>query len=161
VGHMLGGGGAVRQGCMLWLVAANVRLHPSCGKYDENFQSLRSTVTFCFNHPLGPEVSHLSRSQCTILPGAFSSSRVVRHQSTLFDWLSHMTFTAMCAPSGDCKKHIHVWEPQEGGRWQVRQHGMTQHSNSVCGDMKHTMVVCLDEYAMPRTFAVYCSHVIG
>lgn len=21
--------------------------------------------------------------------------------------------------SGDCKKHIHVWEPQEGGRWQV------------------------------------------
>jgi ribosome assembly protein RRB1 len=22
--------------------------------------------------------------------------------------------------TGDCRKHIHVWEPQEAGRWQVR-----------------------------------------
>jgi len=30
---------------------------------------------------------------------------------------------AAAAVVGDCKKHIHVWEPQEGGRWQVRQEG--------------------------------------
>lgn len=32
--------------------------------------------------------------------------------------------------TGDCKKHIHVWEPQEGGRWQVSP-AYNGHSGSV------------------------------
>lgn len=33
--------------------------------------------------------------------------------------------------SGDCKKNIHVWEPQEGGTWKVDQRPFSSHSKSV------------------------------
>lgn len=34
--------------------------------------------------------------------------------------------------SGDCKKNIHVWEPQEGGAsWQIDQRPFSSHSKSV------------------------------
>ena len=34
--------------------------------------------------------------------------------------------------SGDCKKNIHVWEPQEGGTsWQIDQRPFSSHSKSV------------------------------
>ncbi|KAL0172443.1 hypothetical protein M9458_032754, partial [Cirrhinus mrigala] len=32
---------------------------------------------------------------------------------------------------GDCKKNIHVWEPQEGGTWKVDQRPFSSHSKSV------------------------------
>lgn len=34
--------------------------------------------------------------------------------------------------SGDCKKNIHVWEPQEGGvSWKIDQRPFSSHSKSV------------------------------
>lgn len=34
--------------------------------------------------------------------------------------------------SGDCKKNIHVWEPQEGGTsWKIDQRPFSSHTKSV------------------------------
>jgi len=33
--------------------------------------------------------------------------------------------------SGDCKKNIHLWRPQEGGTWEVDQRPYTSHTDSV------------------------------
>lgn len=38
--------------------------------------------------------------------------------------------TAGRLATGDCKKHIYVWEPQEGGKWQVSA-AYSGHSGSV------------------------------
>lgn len=33
--------------------------------------------------------------------------------------------------SGDCLHHIHIWDPQEDGRWTVNQHALSSHKSSV------------------------------
>lgn len=33
--------------------------------------------------------------------------------------------------TGDCKKNIHLWTPQEGGKWQVDQRPFCAHTSSV------------------------------
>uniref|UniRef100_A0A8C1VKD3 Glutamate-rich WD repeat-containing protein 1 n=1 Tax=Cyprinus carpio TaxID=7962 RepID=A0A8C1VKD3_CYPCA len=57
-------------------------------------------------------------------------------EATPFFSFSH-TQIISCLPtlgrllSGDCKKSIHVWEPQEGGTWKVDQRPFSSHSKSV------------------------------
>ncbi len=33
--------------------------------------------------------------------------------------------------TGDCKKHIHLWEPENGGTWRVDQRSYVGHTDSV------------------------------
>lgn len=44
------------------------------------------------------------------------------------DWSST---TAGVLATGDCKKHIHVWKPIEGGQWAVDQRPLIGHTSSV------------------------------
>ncbi|XP_068180891.1 glutamate-rich WD repeat-containing protein 1 [Antennarius striatus] len=64
-----------------------------------------------------------------------------KEATALFSFSGHMTegFAVDWSPtvpgrlvSGDCKKNIHVWEPQEGGTsWQIDQRPFSSHSKSV------------------------------
>ena len=44
------------------------------------------------------------------------------------DWSST---TAGVLATGDCKKHIHIWKPIEGGQWAVDQRPLSGHTASV------------------------------
>lgn len=44
------------------------------------------------------------------------------------DWSST---TPGVLATGDCKKHIHVWKPLEGGQWAVEQRPLVGHTSSV------------------------------
>lgn len=52
------------------------------------------------------------------------------HQQEGFavDWSQMMPGTLA---TGDCKRDIHIWKPQEGGSWQVDQRPLVGHTNSV------------------------------
>ncbi|KAG7474665.1 glutamate-rich WD repeat-containing protein 1 [Solea senegalensis] len=64
-----------------------------------------------------------------------------KEATPLFSFSGHMSegFAVDWSPtvpgrlvSGDCKKNIHVWEPQEGGvSWQIDQRPFSSHSKSV------------------------------
>ncbi|NP_001003509.1 glutamate-rich WD repeat-containing protein 1 [Danio rerio] len=63
-----------------------------------------------------------------------------KEATPLFSFAGHMSegFTIDWSPkvpgrmvSGDCKKNIHVWEPQEGGTWKIDQRPFSSHSKSV------------------------------
>lgn len=64
-----------------------------------------------------------------------------KEAKALFSFTGHMTegFAIDWSPtvpgrlvSGDCKKNIHVWEPQEGGTsWKIDQRPFSSHSKSV------------------------------
>ncbi|XP_068613251.1 glutamate-rich WD repeat-containing protein 1 [Brachionichthys hirsutus] len=64
-----------------------------------------------------------------------------KEAAAVFSFSGHMTegFAIDWSPtvpgrlvSGDCKKNIHVWEPQEGGAsWQIDQRPFSSHSKSV------------------------------
>lgn len=63
-----------------------------------------------------------------------------KEATPLFSFAGHMSegFAIDWSPkvpgrivSGDCKKNIHVWEPQEGGTWKIDQRPFSSHSKSV------------------------------
>ncbi|XP_077065800.1 glutamate-rich WD repeat-containing protein 1 [Siphateles boraxobius] len=63
-----------------------------------------------------------------------------KEATPLFSFTGHMSegFAIDWSPkvpgrlvSGDCKKNIHVWEPQEGGTWKIDQRPFSSHSKSV------------------------------
>ncbi|XP_056330763.1 glutamate-rich WD repeat-containing protein 1 [Danio aesculapii] len=63
-----------------------------------------------------------------------------KEATPLFSFAGHMSegFAVDWSPkvpgrmvSGDCKKNIHVWEPQEGGTWKIDQRPFSSHSKSV------------------------------
>uniref|UniRef100_A0AAQ4QWY2 Glutamate-rich WD repeat-containing protein 1 n=2 Tax=Gasterosteus aculeatus aculeatus TaxID=481459 RepID=A0AAQ4QWY2_GASAC len=63
-----------------------------------------------------------------------------KEATALFSFSGHMAegFAVDWSPtvpgrlvSGDCKKNIHVWEPREGGTWQIDQRPFSSHSKSV------------------------------
>ncbi|XP_058874398.1 glutamate-rich WD repeat-containing protein 1-like [Acipenser ruthenus] len=63
-----------------------------------------------------------------------------KEATPLFTFTGHMTegFAVDWSPkvpgrlaTGDCKKHIHVWEPREGGAWHVDQRPFAGHTHSV------------------------------
>uniref|UniRef100_A0A8D3E4U4 Glutamate-rich WD repeat-containing protein 1 n=1 Tax=Scophthalmus maximus TaxID=52904 RepID=A0A8D3E4U4_SCOMX len=85
---------------------------------------------------LGPQVEAVHSSAAMT---AFMKQQ--KEATALFSFSGHMTegFAIDWSPtvpgrlvSGDCKKNIHVWEPQEGGTsWQIDQRPFSSHSKSV------------------------------
>ncbi|KAA0703105.1 Glutamate-rich WD repeat-containing protein 1 [Triplophysa tibetana] len=84
------------------------------------------------------------RSQLEAVHSSSAMSAFIKQQKEakpLFSFSGHMTegFAVDWSPkvpgrlvSGDCKKNIHVWEPQEGGAsWKIDQRPFSSHSKSV------------------------------
>lgn len=51
--------------------------------------------------------------------------------------------------TGDCKKHIHVWEPQEAGRWQVGRGAGASCSGPLAGHRLWCCMTTSSSHAMP------------
>ncbi|KAF4103389.1 glutamate-rich WD repeat-containing protein 1 [Onychostoma macrolepis] len=83
------------------------------------------------------------RPQLEAVHSSAALSAFIKQQkeaTPLFSFSGHMSegFAIDWSPkvpgrlvSGDCKKNIHVWEPQEGGTWKVDQRPFSSHSKSV------------------------------
>ncbi|XP_052434356.1 glutamate-rich WD repeat-containing protein 1 [Carassius gibelio] len=83
------------------------------------------------------------RPQLEAVHSSAAMSAFIKQQkeaTPLFSFSGHMSegFAIDWSPkvpgrlvSGDCKKNIHVWEPQEGGTWKVDQRPFSSHSKSV------------------------------
>ncbi|XP_016086013.1 glutamate-rich WD repeat-containing protein 1-like [Sinocyclocheilus grahami] len=83
------------------------------------------------------------RPQFEAVHSSAAMSAFIKQQkeaTPLFSFSGHMSegFAIDWSPkvpgrlvSGDCKKNIHVWEPQEGGTWKVDQRPFSSHSKSV------------------------------
>ncbi|XP_059363558.1 glutamate-rich WD repeat-containing protein 1-like [Carassius carassius] len=83
------------------------------------------------------------RPQLEAVHSSSAMSAFIKQQkeaTPLFSFSGHMSegFAIDWSPkvpgrlvSGDCKKNIHVWEPQEGGTWKVDQRPFSSHSKSV------------------------------
>lgn len=83
------------------------------------------------------------RTQLEAVHSSAAMSAFIKQQreaTPLFSFSGHMSegFAIDWSPkvpgrlvSGDCKKNIHVWEPQEGGTWKVDQRPFSSHSKSV------------------------------
>ncbi|XP_055066464.1 glutamate-rich WD repeat-containing protein 1 [Misgurnus anguillicaudatus] len=84
------------------------------------------------------------RSQLEAVHNSSAMSAFIKQQkeaTPLFSFSGHMTegFAVDWSPkvpgrlvSGDCKKNIHVWEPQEGGTsWKIDQRPFSSHTKSV------------------------------
>ncbi|XP_051574476.1 glutamate-rich WD repeat-containing protein 1 [Myxocyprinus asiaticus] len=84
------------------------------------------------------------QSQLEAVHNSSAMSAFIKKQkeaTPLFSFSGHMTegFAIDWSPkvpgrlvSGDCKKNIHVWEPQEGGTsWKIDQRPFSSHSKSV------------------------------
>ncbi|XP_065179275.1 glutamate-rich WD repeat-containing protein 1-like [Sycon ciliatum] len=55
--------------------------------------------------------------------------------------------------SGDCHHHIHIWEPDEAGKWNVNQHALASHKSSVedlqwSPDQAHVLASCSSDQSV-------------